>query len=143
MKSTPLQSVRNILFCRIMHNAQQSKILKKQKWILIFIILLVVKYRMPASMYAYNTKNYVDLAARRGPAHSQLLHRFSLTVIFFIHAFVHNTNSHFSMQMHTRKKTDNWDLFKATNIYCSGEEWKNTGWICGMSTFLYSYKNAF
>lgn len=37
---------------------------------------------MPTSTYAYNLTNYVDLAARRGPAHSQLLHRFSLTVIF-------------------------------------------------------------
>lgn len=59
---------------------------------------------------------------------------------FFVHAFVHNTNSHFSMQMHTRKKTDNWDLFKATNIYCAQEDektyrvnmWDGRSSICGL-----------
>lgn len=37
---------------------------------------------MPASMDAYKPNKRVDCAARRGPAHSQLLYRFSLTVTF-------------------------------------------------------------
>lgn len=107
LKSTPLQSVRNISFCD--HDIQRTTIDGAQE------AKVNINLHYSSCGKVTNVGIYVRLQSEELCGSRRQAWSSSFTIIaqiqsqchFFIHAFVHNTNSHFSMQMHTRKKTDN------------------------------------